>query len=279
MDRVLGSTFYLMFTTRAFATGIPTTLAGTPVVSAYENEGLTQITAGVAVGVDHDSVSGLNLLTIIATGANGFESGKDYNLVITTGTVSSVSVVGEVVGSFSLSLSAAAVDLANATDGLGAIKTDTAATLVDTGTTLPASLATIDTNVDAILVDTDTTLPASLAVIDTNVDSILVDTGTTLPASIATVDTNVDSILVDTAEIGTAGAGLTAIMTTQMTESYAADGVSPTPAQALFIIQANLSEFSFSGTTQTVNQLDGSTQAATYTLNSSALPTSKTRAS
>lgn len=106
-DRTVGETFYIAFTTRAFATGIPTTLAGTPVVSAYEDASLTQITAGITLGVDHDSVAGLNLLTIVATGANGFEAGKDYNLVVTTGTVGGVSVVGEVVGQFSLGLSAA----------------------------------------------------------------------------------------------------------------------------------------------------------------------------
>lgn len=131
-DRTLEDTFFLAFTTRAFATGIPTTLSGTPVVSAYEDAGLTEITAGITLGVDHDSRTGLNMLTIVATAANGYESGKDYNLVITTGTVGGVSVVSEVIGQFSLSLSAAAVDLANGTDGLGAIKTDTAAILIDT---------------------------------------------------------------------------------------------------------------------------------------------------
>lgn len=122
MDRTLEDTFYVMFTTRAFATGIPGTLGGSPVVSAYEDNSVTQITAGITLGVNHDSVTGLNLLTIVATAANGYESGKDYSLIITTGTVDSVSVVGEVVGEFSIGLSAAAVDLANATDGLGAIK-------------------------------------------------------------------------------------------------------------------------------------------------------------
>jgi hypothetical protein len=99
------------------------------------------------------------------------------------------------------------------------IDTNVDAILVDTGTTLPATLTTIegkidtiDTNVDAILVDTGTTLPATLATIegkidtiDTNVDAILVDTGTTLPATLATIegkidtiDTVVDAILVDT---------------------------------------------------------------------------------
>ena len=122
-DRTVGDTFYMFFTTRAFATGIPTVLAGTPVVSAYEDNSATQITAGITLGVSHDSVVGLNLLTVVATGGNGYETGKDYSFVITTGTVGGVSVVGEVVGEFSLSLSAAAVDLANGTDGLTALKT------------------------------------------------------------------------------------------------------------------------------------------------------------
>lgn len=121
-DITLEDTIFIAFTTRAFATGIPTVLAGTPVVSAYENADLTQITAGITLGVDHDSVVGLNMLTVVATAANGYEAGKDYNLVVTTGTVGGVSVVGEVVGQFTVARSAAAVDLANGTDGLGAIK-------------------------------------------------------------------------------------------------------------------------------------------------------------
>ena len=107
MDYTLGDTLYLMFTTRRFSTGAPFTLAGTPVVSAYEDNSLTQITAGITLGVDHDSVTGLNLLTIVATSGNGFEAGKQYNLVITTGTVDSVSAVGEVVGTFSIEAEAA----------------------------------------------------------------------------------------------------------------------------------------------------------------------------
>ena len=83
-DITLADTIYILFTTRAFATGIPTALAGTPVVSAYENDSLTQITAGITLGVDHDSVAGLNLLTIVATGANGYEAGKDYSMIITS---------------------------------------------------------------------------------------------------------------------------------------------------------------------------------------------------
>ena len=169
MDRTLGDTFYVLFTTRAFSTGQPATLAGVPVISAYEDGSITQITAGITLGVDHDGVTGLNLITMVSSGANGYSTAKDYNLVITTGTVDSVSVVGEVVGEFSLSLSAAAVDLGNGTDGLGAIKAETALIVADTGElqtnqgnwltatgfATSAALATVDANVDGIKVTTD----------------------------------------------------------------------------------------------------------------------------
>lgn len=132
-DRTVGETFYIAFTTRAFATGIPTQLAGSPVISAYEDAGLTQITAGLTLGVDHDSVTGLNMITVVATGGNGFEAGKDYQLVITTGTVGGVSVVGEVVGQFSL--------------GLGAAFTRLGAPV---GTSISADLVAIDNFVDEL---------------------------------------------------------------------------------------------------------------------------------
>ena len=426
-DITLEDTIFPKFTTRAFASGIPTVLAGTPVISAYEDGSLTQITAGITLGVDHDSVVGLNMITVVATAANGYENSKEYQLVITTGTVGGVSVVGEVVYEFTVGSSAAAVDLANGTDGLGAIKTDTAAILTDTADIQPnyatatalatvdtvvdgiqtdlsngtdglgaikadtaailldtadiqpnyatatalatvdtvvdgiqtdlsngtdglgaikadtaailtdtadiqpnyatsAALATVDTVVDSILVDTAeigaagaglTALAtaANLATVDTVVDTILVDTAAMQPlvakiplsdgtitwnatalasvnaecdtaitdaalataANLATVDTVVDSILVDTAEIGVAGAGLTAILTTQMTEAYAADGTAPTLAQAVFLIQQTIGEFAISGTTITAKKLDGSATAATYTLDDGTDPTSRTR--
>jgi len=68
------------------------------------------------------------------------------------------------------------------------------------------------------------------------------------------------------------------ILTTQMTESYAADGAAPTLAQALMLIQQQIGEFAISGTTLTVKKVDGSTTAATFTLDDGASPTSITRA-
>jgi hypothetical protein len=67
------------------------------------------------------------------------------------------------------------------------------------------------------------------------------------------------------------------ILTTQMTESYAADGVAPTMAQALFLIQQTIGDFSIAGTTITAKRLNGSTTAATYTLDDGTDPTSRTR--
>lgn len=67
------------------------------------------------------------------------------------------------------------------------------------------------------------------------------------------------------------------LLTTQMTEAYASDGTAPTLAQAIFLIQQTIGDFSISGTTLTAKKLDGSTTAATYTLNDGANPTSRTR--
>ena len=87
------------------------------------------------------------------------------------------------------------------------VKTDIDAILVDTGTTIPATIATVDTVVDAILVDTGTTIPATIATVDTVVDAILVDTGTTIPATLTVIDdfldTEIAAILADTGELQT----------------------------------------------------------------------------
>ncbi|HEX9768432.1 MAG TPA: hypothetical protein VGA50_04575 [Kiloniellales bacterium] len=300
-DYTVGDTIHLMFTTRQFSTGTPFTLAGTPVVSAYEDDSLTQITAGITLGVDHDGVTGLNLLTIVASGANGFETGKDYSLVITTGTVDSVSVVGEVVAEFTLGRSAAAVDLANGTDGLGAIKADTALILADTNElqgdwvdggrldlildarASQASLDVVDGVADAILIDTGTTIPgvlgtpagASLAAdlvaiaafIDTEVAAILEDTGTTLPALIAALnDVSAADVL----------AQARAALTTQITESYAANGVAPTYAECLMAIHQAVMHFAITGATKAVKKLDGSA-AFSITHDTAASPTSASR--
>jgi hypothetical protein len=101
-DIRLGSTIDIKFTTRRFSTGAPFTLAGSPAVAAYVGNGTTEITAGITLSVDFDTRTGLNNVRIVATSGNGFATATDVQLVITAGTVDSVSVVGEVVASFSI---------------------------------------------------------------------------------------------------------------------------------------------------------------------------------
>jgi hypothetical protein len=130
-------------------------------------------------------------------------------------------------------------------------------------------------------------------------------------ASSGTFGKYLADVLADTAEIGSAGAGLTAVpwnsnwdaevqsectdalnaydpptkaemdamWTTAQTESYASDGAAATPAQLLYMILCSVSEFSISGTTITGKKLDGSTTAMTWTISDASNPTSRTRAS
>jgi len=151
--------------------------------------------------------------------------------------------------------------------------------------------------------------------------------GTTIAADIIAVKAETASILTDTAEIGAAGAGLSAIpwnaswdtevqsectdalnaydpptnaelvteinsvqtdiaalndisvadlLTTQMTESYAANGTAPTLSQAMFAVHQVLMDFSISGTSYTVKQLGGSS-AFVVTLNDGTTPTAASR--
>ena len=88
-----------------------------------------------------------------------------------------------------------------------------------------------------------------------------------------------DSFIVKTDHVHSVSQITSDVLTTQMTESYAADGTAPTVAQALFLIQQSLGDFSISNGTLTVKKLDGSTTAAEFTLSPSGNPTSTTRAS
>ena len=100
--------------------------------------------------------------------------------------------------------------------------------------------------------------------------------------SAAQVNTEADTALSDvgvtTTVTGRIDRAISAILTTAMTEAYNADGVAPTPAQALFVIMQRLTEFAISGTTITAKKIDGSTTAFTLTLDSATTPTSSTRA-
>jgi hypothetical protein len=80
-----------------------TTLAGSPVISVYKDNGTTESTAGVTLTADFDSRTGLNNLRI-DTSADGtfYSAGANFTAVVTTGTVGGTTVVGQTVASFSI---------------------------------------------------------------------------------------------------------------------------------------------------------------------------------
>lgn len=139
------------------------------------------------------------------------------------------------------------------------------------------SAAQVNAECDTALADYDALVPADLP---TN----FADMAITATTGRVTVGTNADK-----AGYSISGAKTTLdslndisvsdVLTTQMTESYAADGTAPTLAQALFLIQQMATEKAISGTTATIKKLDGSTTAATLTLDDATSPTSITRSS
>lgn len=209
-DIRLGDTVDLKFTT-IDSTGLPVTLAGTPAVAAYPGNSLTEITAGITLTVDFDARTGLHNIRVVATGANGYATATDYVLVLTAGTVAGVSVVGYVVGSFSIekrsalmpTTAARTLDV-TATGEAGIDLDNTVGTLAKTTDITgfnDLSAAQVNAEVDAAL---DTAIPGVntansvndvlLDQIRPDVSAILVDTGTTLQAE-------VDGIQADTEDI------------------------------------------------------------------------------
>lgn len=212
------ATLNFKFTTVA-SDGTPTTLLGSPVVKVYAaNETGTEINTGVTLVVDFDGVTGLNNVLIDLSADAFYATGKDYHVVITTGTVDGTSVVGYVVGSFSIeNRFMRGTDGANTTvpDAAGVLPTavevrqeiDSNSTRLDADMSSRAPSGEYDTQLDA---NVSTRAPASeydtemaritanvateakQDIIDTVVDAILVDTNVTIPALIAAIQTVVD---------------------------------------------------------------------------------------
>lgn len=364
-DFKLGSTVSRRFCT-VQSTGAPTTLSGSPVVSVYPSGSTTESTTGVTLTADYDSRTGLNNLAIVATAANSYARQTDYDMVITTGTVNSVSAVGYVVGTFSIEnryvpglvtrgtaqavtgttiqlaaaeafaddeLIGATVFIAGASTGVGqsrmitdyANSTDTAT--VDTWTTTPtgtiyyeiyatapaSSSAPAPANVTQVSGAAVSTSSAQIGVNvvnfggsagtfasgrpETNTSHIAGSAVSTTTAQIGVnvVQLSTDATAADNAESffdGTGYAGtnnviptvttltnktgfeLSATGSAALTEGYGTDGSTLTIGQLLYLILANLQEKGVSGTTVTLKKLDGSTTAATLTLDDGTNPTS-----
>lgn len=137
----------------------------------------------------------------------------------------------------------------------------------------------LDTEVAAIKAKTDN-LPSDPA--DAS------DIAASLAAISAFVDTEVAAIKAKTDLIPASPAAVGDAMTLSaaydfakgtaaMVEAYAANGVAPTPIQALFAVHQMLQSFAISGASLAVKKLDNSTTAFIVTLNDSSNPTGAAR--
>ena len=107
-EREPGAVLVFQFTSSV--NGVPTTLSGSPVISVYKDS-TTESTTGVTLTADYDARTGLNHVKVDTTADTTFYAAEnDYSVVVTTGTVGGVSVVGFVVGSFSLTNERATLD-------------------------------------------------------------------------------------------------------------------------------------------------------------------------
>lgn len=301
-DIRLGDTIDVKFTSRN-TSGVPTTLSGTPAVAAYVDNGTTEITAGVTLTTDFDARTGLNNVRVVASSGNGFATATNVSLVITTGTVGGTSVVGEQIGSFSI-------------ENRSAVMPTVAARTLDVSSTGEAGIdwanigsPTTAVNLSGTNIDTDQVVASVTGAVGSVTGAVgsvtgavgsvtgnvggnvtgsvgSVAAGGITASSIATGAIDADALAADAVTEIWAGSTApsaatiaTSVLTTAMTESYNTDGAAPTLTQATLLALQILSESSVSGTTLTVKKLDGSTTAATFTLNDGTTPTSITRAS
>ncbi len=103
-DISLSQVLYFHFTTRQFSTGTPIT-AALLAVSIYKDDSTTESTTGITTTFSSGFDGVVGLVSVkIDTSADGtfYASGHDFSIVVTGGTSDGVSIIGEVVGYFSI---------------------------------------------------------------------------------------------------------------------------------------------------------------------------------
>ncbi len=175
-----GDTIYLKFTTGA-AGGAPTALtSGT--VSVYKDDSTTESTSGVTLTAGFDSRAGFNHVTITSSSDGSFYSASSsFFVVLTAGTVDGVSMVGYVIGYFTMRRAAtyaAVTGLNNLSEAQVNAQVDAALADYD-----PPTKAEMDART---LASADYATASALGTVDSVVDGIA--------SGLVTVDSNVDAI-------------------------------------------------------------------------------------
>jgi len=208
-DIQLADTIYWTFTTVS-TTGAPTVLTGSPTATAYTDGGTTQSATGVTLTADFDSVVGLNLITVVATGANGFATGETIDIVLDAGTVGGTTVVGYSVGTFSIERNPVNWNrVAAPTTAVDLSGTDIQ--LCDTTTTNTDVTALNDVAAtDIVSAGAITTLSGAIV----NVDLVDLCTTTTTNTDVTALNDVAATDIVSSGAITTSGGSVTLVTTT-----------------------------------------------------------------
>ncbi len=208
------TTLNVKFTSRA-TTGAPFTLGGTPVISVYKADGLVQTTLGITLTADFDGVTGLNNILIDLSSDAFYAIAGDYHIVITAGSVNSVSVVGEVVAEFSIENRFTEVDVTKLGGGAQSLTDlkDFADAGYDPGTNKVQGVILVDTVTTVTGGATAASISAlnnlSAAQVNTEVDTAL---NTAIPGSPTTNSINQRVLAVDDLTQASGGGDLAAIL-------------------------------------------------------------------
>jgi hypothetical protein len=246
------------------------------VANQVDSNSLSVSATGIRTAVGMNSANLDSQIATLATPTN-----------ITAGTITTVTNLtnaptsGDLTSTMKASVTAAVPTAVQIQSGLATPTNITAGTIttVTNLTNAPTSgdlTATMKSSVTAA-VPTVVQIQSGLAT-PTNITAGTISTVTNLTNAPTSGDLTATMKSSVTAAVPTAAQNFAAVLTTALTESYAADNTAPTLAQAIMLIQQSLHEFAINSTTRTVKKLDGSTTAATFTLDSATAPTSTTRA-
>lgn len=182
----------------------------------------------------------------------------------------------------SAALATAQTDLDTITGANGVIIASGTQTFNMTGNitgNLSGSVGSVTGAVGSVTGNVGGNVAGSVGSVTGAVGSVTGNVGGNVAGSVGSVTAEVTPTAASKTGYRLSATGVGDILTTALTESYAADGAAPTLSQAIFAIQQMMQERAISTTTMTIKKLDGSTTAMTFTLDDASSPTSITRAS
>ncbi|HEX2669627.1 MAG TPA: hypothetical protein VHM25_02085 [Polyangiaceae bacterium] len=214
-----------------------------------------------------------------ATFAGGATSGHGIQATKVSGNEIDADLTGAITGNITGNLSGS---VGSVTGAVGSVTGNVGGNVTGSvGSVTGLTASNLDATVSSRLASASYTAPLDAAGTRTAVGLASANLDAQLSTIAGYIDTEVAAIKAKTDNLPASPAAtgdVTGLLTTQLTESYAADGAAPTLTQALLAIQQFLQERAVAGTTLTVKKLDGTTAAMTFTLDDGTNPTALTRA-